>query len=300
MQAEVKCVEALGQEPTSAKPLKASFTHPYDVDVDSDLAANSSSESDSLISPKLSNILKLGEQTEAFLNLGYGFHSNDARGMTIAVDPSSGEAVDAVPALVRSKGVDLGFSTSAIANLTTAFTMFALDSDSELVFVGDGGGTEAGRASLRKGIEWTNFYQFNDKLALELDATFTRPRFKGHGAEGDYIPGSVETTIAGGISFAKLANYYGALRVRHFGSGPLIEDNSIRSDPSTLLNGRLGYVFSNGLDLALEVFNLTDIDANDIQYFYGSRMANEAEEVEGLHVHPMEPRSARMTIKWNY
>jgi hypothetical protein len=38
------------------------------------------------------------------LNLGKGFHSNDARGTTTQVDPVTGRYVNSVPALVSSRG----------------------------------------------------------------------------------------------------------------------------------------------------------------------------------------------------
>jgi hypothetical protein len=46
------------------------------------------------------------------------------------------------------------------------------------------------------------------------------------------------------------------------------------------------------------VFNLTGRDTNDIEYFYRSRLAGEpAAGVEGLHVHPAEPRTVRLSLR---
>jgi hypothetical protein len=56
-------------------------------------------------------------QTEYFVNDGYGFHSNDMRGVTVKVDPTCGDPVDVAMPLVRSKGAELGLRTEAIANL---------------------------------------------------------------------------------------------------------------------------------------------------------------------------------------
>jgi hypothetical protein len=35
---------------------------------------------------------------------------------------------------------------------------------------------------------------------------------------------------------------------------------------------------------------------NDIQYFYESQLPGEAQAVADRHVHPAEPRSARLTL----
>ena len=42
--------------------------------------------------PRLSLIFGPWDKTEYFVNAGYGFHSNDARGVTIKVDPTTGDA----------------------------------------------------------------------------------------------------------------------------------------------------------------------------------------------------------------
>ncbi len=60
----------------------------FDFDVDAGLAENSGKASDSIASPKFSLVLGPWSKTEFFFNAGSGFHSNDARGTTITVDPT--------------------------------------------------------------------------------------------------------------------------------------------------------------------------------------------------------------------
>jgi len=94
---------------------------------------------------------------------------------------------------------------------------------------------------------------------------------------------------------------FGSLRWRYFGDAALIEDDSVRARSSSLLNGRLGYVFTNGLRLELDAFNLLDTRASDVQYYYASRLPGEPEEgVEDIHFHPMEKRSFRLIATWRF
>src|SRR5262249_23356428 len=65
----------------------------YRFRVQSDDAANSGANHASILSPKLSLIFGPWAQTELYANFGYGFHSNDARGTTIAEDPVTHEPV---------------------------------------------------------------------------------------------------------------------------------------------------------------------------------------------------------------
>ncbi|HEX4962866.1 MAG TPA: TonB-dependent receptor [Thermoanaerobaculia bacterium] len=270
------------------------------ADVHSDLDVNSGSRTASLLSPKLSVLLGPWSSTEFYLNGGYGFHSNDARGATIRVDPTTGEPVPQVTPLVRAKSVDVGVRTSAIPNFQTALTVFRLDLDSELVFSGDAGNTEAGRPSRRTGIELQNFYRPLRWLSIDADLALSKARFTDFDPVGDHIPGAIERAFSAGVSFDNLGNVFGSVRLRYFGPRPLVEDASVRSRSSSLVNTRLGYNFANGLSLALEVFNLLNETASDIDYFYESRLPGEPGPVSDVHFHPAEPRSARLVAQWRF
>ena len=80
----------------------------YWFEVDSNLPENSGNASDHIVSPKGNLSYKFNFSTEAYLSAGYGFHSNDARGVTISVDPVTGELIEPVDPLVRSRGAGLG------------------------------------------------------------------------------------------------------------------------------------------------------------------------------------------------
>ncbi|MGH9324271.1 MAG: TonB-dependent receptor [Vicinamibacteria bacterium] len=271
----------------------------YRVNVSSDNPLNSGGRSDGLASPKLSVVLGPWKETEIYGNFGGGFHSNDARGATIAVDPTTGVPVDPVDPLVRAWGFDLGVRTQAARGLHTALTFFHLDLDSELLFIGDGGATEASRPSRRLGVEWSNFYQPLDWLKLDFDAAFTRARFNDDDP-ADRIPGAMETVIAAGASIDAWRGWSGSLRWRYFGAKPLIEDDSVRSDSSSFVTARVAYDLSRGVKLGLDVFNLFDSEANDVDYFYESRLPGEAVGVEDAHFHPLQSRSVRLFLDWRF
>ena len=80
------------------------------------------------------------------------------------------------------------------------------------------------------------------------------------------------------------------------GSRPLVEDDSVRSSSSTLVNLRGGYVFNRHLRLAVDVFNVFDREVSDIDYFYESQLQGETDPVDDLHFHPAEPRTLRAAL----
>jgi hypothetical protein len=272
----------------------------YQFSVTSDDLLNSGDGSDGLVSPKLGVIVGPWSGTEVYVNAGTGFHSNDARGAAIGVDPVTGEPVRVTP-LVRAKGAEVGFRTVRIRGLQSTVALWYLGIDSELLFVGDAGTTEAGRPSRRVGIEWTSYARPAPWLTLDADLAFTRARFTDADPAGARIPGALDRVISAGVTFEPQQAFSGSIRVRHFGPRPLIEDASVASRSTTLWNGEIGYRLSSRARIVLEAFNLFDADVSDIDYFYASRLPGEPEDgVEDIHFHPALPRSARIGIQFSF
>ena len=275
------------------------------VDVRSSIAENTGQHTADLTSPKLSLILGPWNKTEYFVNIGSGFHSNDARGVTARLAPKEGTPIDPSPALVRTTGSELGLRTEAISGLQSSLALWHLDIGSELVFAGDAGDTGASGASRRWGVEFNNHYRATPWLLLDADIAVSRAEFTT--AQGDapnvgrYVPGSVETVVSLGAVISNRGPWSGQFQLRYFGPRPLIEDNSQRSDGTTLAYLRVGYQINRTTKLALDVFNLFDRKASDIDYYYTSRLPGEpAEGVADRHFHPVEPRSLRLTLTTNF
>ncbi len=247
------------------------------------------SDDAAIVLPKLSVIMGPWRDTEFFVNAGHGFHSNDARGV-----------VDGVTPLVRTRGVEAGMRTEAIAGLQMSLTAWHLASGSELVYVGDAGTTEPSRASRRRGIEWNNHYT-NGPLQVDLDLAVSRARYSEFAPEGDRVPGALERMASFGVTYAPAGQPWSAgFNLRHFGPRPLIEDNSVRSNGTTLAYARIGYRFSPRLQVTLDGFNLFDRAVSDIDYFYESRLPGEAQAREDVHFHPAEPRTFRLTLAYAF
>lgn len=258
-------------------------------------AANSGKARDSLVSPKLSLIFGPWAKTEYFINYGRGFHSNDARGATITVDPVSGNPAQRVAPLARNSGYELGVRSEIAPKLTVSAALWQLRQDSELVFVGDAGTTEAARASRRRGLELLAQYQPQAGIVFDFSLALTHARFRGADPAGNHIPGAPERVASAGITLDGESGWFGALRWRYFGQRPLIEDNSVRSASTALVNARLGYAFTKTFKVQLDAHNLLNRRNNDIDYYYPSRLAGESAAVADVHFHPVETRSLRLS-----
>ncbi|QJB68707.1 TonB-dependent receptor [Parasphingorhabdus halotolerans] len=283
-----------------APRLRAIASLRYDrigYDVASDLTVNSGAGHDDLFGPKLALAWQPIDDLELYANYGRSFHSNDVRGASISVDSASGNATDPVRVISPADGAEVGARFER-GRLTAALVGYYLELGSELVFVGDAGNTEPNDGSRRYGVEATLFWRPTDWLTIDADYAFTDARFVNVGAD-NHIPGAVPEVFSGGITLNPTPALSLTAKLRHFGSAPLIEDNNVRSDPTTLLN--LGGYYDFGrLRIGAELFNLLDAKDSDITYFYESQLAGEAASSEDRHFHPVEPRQLRVNIRYRY
>ena len=298
--------------------------------------ANSGNANAFIGSPKFGVVLGPFAETEFFINAGEGFHSNDARGVTITESPTDGTALQSSPLLVKTKGAEVGLKTKIIPKLESSISLFLLDSASEILFLGDAGATEASRPSRRYGVEWTNDYRPLSWLSLEADIAATHARFRGDdpdqaalyaslagfpaaqigNAPGNYIPGAPNVIASAAITLGEKTGWFSALRYRYFGPRPLTEDNAFVSPATGLLNGRVGYRFDNGWRIQLDAFNLLNSHSDQITYAYGSLLKSDSlfaicfpssgiptapaavcrTGVMDRVLHPVEPLAIRLTI----
>ncbi|MFT3990299.1 MAG: TonB-dependent receptor plug domain-containing protein [Luteolibacter sp.] len=266
----------------------------YRFDVSSDDPENSGTENDGIISPKLSLIFGPWEKTEFYVNGGYGFHSNDARGVTISRDPETGDPADKVDPLVRTYGGELGVRTEVVENVVSTLSLFYLHSDSELIYVGDAGTSEAGPATVRYGVEWSVYWRPNDWIMLDHEVTLSEGKLQDVGPD-DKIPGAVPLVWSAGFTVGKREGWFGSLRGRYFSPRPLTEDGSEESRANFQVNSRVGYR-KNDWEVSLDCLNVLDRKDNDIEYYYESQVPGQLTSSEGIHLHPAEPRTFRLSV----
>lgn len=269
----------------------------YWFDVNSNLDVNTGNAYDSLTNPKLSVIAGPWFETELYFNYGSSFHSNDARGTTTRIDPRTGQPIDRVHPLVRSTGYETGLRTAIFPGLQASLAFFHLNIDSELLFVGDAGTTEASRPSKREGVEVSVFYKPLDWLILDLDYAITRARFSDFDPAGSYIPQAIRDVGKAAVSFDNIGRFFGGLQFRYFGKRALIENNSVQSKPTITLNGQLGYKIGKKIQVLVQAFNILNSHDHAIDYFYTSRLPGEsAQGIDDKHFHPIETRALRANI----
>ncbi|HVM96567.1 MAG TPA: TonB-dependent receptor [Candidatus Acidoferrales bacterium] len=280
--------------------------------------ANSGTANKLLTSPKATLVAGPWADTEVYLQGGFGFHSNDGRGTTQTVEPVSAEnpvpgtPAAKIPALIQTKGAEIGVRTLALPHLQSTVSLWYLRSDSELQQSGDTGGTVASKQpSDRYGIEWANYYTPLDHLAFDFDLADSDAKFTSidpddaapNSAGGKRVPEAVGLVVASGITAHDWNGFSASLRLRYFGPRDLTSDGNFRSSDTVLLNLGLGYQITDKWRVGVEVLNLLDRRDHDIDYAYESRVSPTAQPCPPSTVgcfenvfHPVEPIQVRGSL----
>jgi hypothetical protein len=244
-------------------------------------------------SPKASVAFGPWKKTEIYANAGAGFHSNHVAGVVLN---------DATP-LVHTVGSEIGVRTAIVPRLQSSIAFWGIDSDSELVYLPEAGVTVASRPGRRTGVEWLNFWQARPWLAVDADLAFSTARFTTDpDSIGTRIPGAVTDVYSIGVTMTGVRGWSASVRGRYIGSRPLIEDGSVESSPSFVLNTQIGRRIGRW-EVALEGFNLLNRHYDDIVYYFATRLRDprtgvlEPAALPDFVTHPAEPRSVRVRLR---
>ncbi len=268
----------------------------YNAHVKSLLAANSGTVHDFMLQPKATVAWLVIPKVELYASAGRGFHSNDTRGVATHVDPVSGDPATPAPFLVKANGAEVGARFDPLDGLKMTVAAYYLQLGSELIYVGDAGTSEPSSGSRRYGVEGTMFWSPAGWITLDGEIALTHSRFRLPTGQPNHIPQSIPFMYSGGAVIDLPENVTWSTRIRHFSPTPLIEDNSVRSHNTTLVNSEVIWTVSR-FRLTLGLYNVFNVHDDDIEYYFASQLAGEPAPVEDIHFHPMEPRRMRVSVQ---
>jgi outer membrane receptor protein involved in Fe transport len=250
----------------------------------------SGSADDSIVSPKFGIAWRPLDYLEIYGNYGQGFHSNDARGVTVGDPP--------VPGLVKGTGEEIGARVQ-FGNFNFTAAYWWLQNDGELIFVGDSNTVEPKGPSKRDGYELVLFWRPYEWLVIDAVYASTNGRFTEEPPGADFIPQAPEA--AGELGMAAIfEDYEASMRLRYHGSYPLIEDDSVREDGHVVVNFRLAWT-PGPWAISAELLNAFENKGKDIAYLYTSRLPGEpAEGIDGIVSRAAEPRMVRVGLRYEF
>jgi outer membrane receptor protein involved in Fe transport len=187
-----------------------------------------------------------------------------------------------------------------VPQLELAAALWTLRLDSELVLDNDASAIVPEGATRRCGLELSAGWYLRPWARIDLDLAWTHARFSDFNPAGQYLPNAPQQVAAFGVQINRGSGWFGGAHLRYFGATPLTQDNVARSRPTLQVNGEAGYHFTPALSGTLSVFNLLDRRDDDIEYYYASQLRGEPASVNDLHFHPIEPRSVRASLSYQF
>ena len=282
----------------------------FNVDVRDLNPVNSGDRLAALASPKLSLIFGPWDNTEIYVQGGYGFHSNDARSDTATINPDESVVGTRLPVLVPARGAEVGIRTTAISKLQSTLSVWCLHNASELYFNGidaDSGITTASQqATNRYGIEFANYYRPMPGLTIDLDyadswAHFVSPTTAAEDVTpgGTLVDEAIHQTLSGGVTANSKTGWEVSLRLRYFGPRPLTSTGDVKSGSTMVVNLGTSYRINRTWRVTADVLNLLDRHDHDIDYYYQSRNspASGSPAPYEIHFHAVEPIELRIGIE---
>ena len=218
-------------------------------------------------SPKASVIFSPTRKWDVYLNFGDGFHSNDARGVV--------RDDEAATPLTRARGYEVGTRVRLFERLDLALDAFRIDLDSETVWVGDAGTTEAGEPSRRMGLEFEGRVRILPWLFADGDVTATKATYTANAGNADSVALAPTLTASGGLSARHEEGWYGRIGAVHIGDRPATEDRFLTAEGFTRVDATVGWRVGD-VELAVDAQNLTNTEWREAQFATVARLDGEA------------------------
>jgi hypothetical protein len=258
------------------------------VGVDTVLPHGSGAAWKAIVNPKVSLAYGAASGTELFANAATGFHSNDARDVILSTDRNR--------VLPRAAGIELGVRHTWTTG-SVAVSLWRLDLESELVYVGDEGFTESVGRTRRHGLDLEGRLRLAPWLWADVDLNLARGRLRDEPVERNRVPLAPRATSTGGLTVRGAGPVRAGARYRFVGDRPATEDGSIVARGHLLFelfaSWRLGR-----LELVAAVDNLLDAESNESQFATTSRLAGEREPVTELHFTPGAGRTVTVGVRY--
>jgi outer membrane receptor protein involved in Fe transport len=217
-------------------------------------------------------------QTEFYANFGTGYHSNDAR--AVVADPN-------LTALPTARGYEFGVRSKVIPRTEFSLTYWVIDLDSELVFVGDEGTTEARGPSHRAGIEFATRVKLLDWLTFSGDVTWSRAEFD----TGAAVALAPRLTARADLTARLPWGLSSSLGMRYLGDRYADEDRHQTARGYMIFDWTARYRYK-WLEAFVSIENLTNTEYREAQFFFTSRLPGEpATGVPDIHYTPGNPIS---------
>jgi len=242
-----------------------------------------------MVLPKLSIEAEVSPKLDLFANAGSGLHSNDAR---------SAVATHGEGSLARALGAEAGFRTTIVPHARLSADFWYLHLDSELVWSGDAGGTEASGPTRRYGVDLEGSYSPTSWLRLDGNLSIARSTFVHNAGNGNGLALAPKLMGQGGVTLMQGPAFV-SLRTRGIADRPGNDDGTLTAQGYLIFDLMTGCSFGK-VDLDLTLNNLLNSEWREAQFADESAVVRGGPVVEQMHFTPGIPLTATATASYRF
>jgi outer membrane receptor protein involved in Fe transport len=192
----------------------------------------------------------------------------------------------------------VGFRTTAIPNARFSAALWYLHLDSELVWSGDEGGTQASGPTRRYGVDLEAAYRPWPWLKLDANISLARSTFVHNAGNSNGLALAPRLMGQGGITLVHGSEFLG-LRARGIADRPGNDAGTLTAQGYLIFDLVAGRTFGK-LDLNLTINNLLNTDWREAQFADASAVMPGAPVVEQIHFTPGIPLTATVTAAYRF
>jgi len=207
-------------------------------------------------------------------NYGRGINTQDARG--IVQRPES-------PRIATTDFYQLG-DAFQFGRLSFSSDLFLIDRSNEQVYIPDDGTFDLKRPSRSYGYEGKTSIHVTPYVSFNAGITQVTNSFYRGASPRIYVDSAPHTAANGGLTVSGWHNLYASVRYRHIGNYRLDgSDATIRASALDVVDLALTRTIRSGLDLNVDIDNLTDKLYYETQNYFESRVSPLAPAVQRIH-----------------
>ncbi len=241
-----------------------------------------------IISPKINVQYTVNSNVQLYIKTGKGFHSNDAR-VVIA-----NEGFKTIPA---AYGADFGINWKPAPRLFFNAALWYLFLQQEFTYGSDYGDESVvpGGRTTRKGVDVSMRYQINNWLYSNLNLNFAKPRSIDDPKGQNYVPLAPTFTSTAGL-FANCKNgLNGGVSYRWLANRAGNGDYTLTAKGYFVTDLTANYT-TKKYEVGIAIENLLNVQWNEAQFEYVSRLKYETAPVDEISNTPGVPFFAKLKL----